>query len=206
MKNVEMMNEFQRLKGKYMAREAGPRRLPLPMPQKMPTIQEEDGSMEQITKNTLQKIKDIMNGDRDADSLNENLVREYHPSKDKTSTRSLDEPPGIRADPKAPWEVPLPESDDEKFDDDDEDGDKNLHPAAKAIKDHWKLFPGPLGYDDTEDEREYKLAWSNHLKNNLPEPPIDEKDTMPGMLSFDDTEEERRKKFNYRKKYPKDSR
>ena len=54
-----------------------------------------------------------------------------------------------------------------------------------------------------KQKKEYKLAWSNHLKNNLPEPPIDEKDTMPGMLSFDDTEEERRKKFNYRKKYPK---
>ena len=57
MKDVEMMNEFQRLKGKYMAREAGPRRLPLPIPQKMPTIQEEDGSMEQNIKTHFTSLK-----------------------------------------------------------------------------------------------------------------------------------------------------
>ena len=208
MKNVEMMNDFQSLKRKYMAREAGSGR-PL-LTQTMPTIQEEDGGVEELLKKTLKNMKNALDGAGDGSS-HENLVKEYHPSRDKVETRSLEEPPGIRAEP---WEVPLPVSDDDgdgdgdddgddaKFDADDQDGDKVLHPAAKAIKDHWKLYPGPLSYGDTEDEREYKLAWSEHLRN-LPEPPIDEKDTMPGMLTYDDTEEERRKKHNYRKKYPR---
>ena len=212
MKNVGMMNEFQTLKRKYMTREAGSgRQLPL-LTQTMPTIPEEDGAastMEEVKK-IVENMKKALDGDGDSGSSNANLVKEYHPSRDKVATRSVNEPPGIRAEP---WDLPLPESDDDDGDaggvddgedvkDDGEDDDKNLHPAAKAIKEHWKLYPGPLSYGDTEDEREYKLAWSDHLRN-LPEPPIDEKDTMPGMLSYDDTDEERRKKHNYRKKYPK---
>ena len=96
-------------------------------------------------------------------------MKEYHPFRDKVGTRSLNEPPDIRAEP---WDLPLPVSDDDDDDDGDDDaggvdddgdyGDKNLHPAAKAIKERWKLFPGPLSYGDTEDEREYKLAWSDY--------------------------------------------
>ena len=210
MKNVEMMNDFQSLKRKYTVREAGSGRPLSLLTQKMPTIQEEDGaasSMEELVKKNFKNMKNALDGAGDGGS-NENLVKEYHPFRDKVETRSLEEPPGIRAEP---WEVPLPVSDDDGDDDDgddakfdavDQDGDKVLHPAAKAIKDHWKLYPGPLSYGDTTDEREYKLAWSDHLRN-LPEPPIDEKDTMPGMLTYDDTEEERQKKLNYRKKYPR---
>ena len=159
----------------------------------------EDGSLEQTT---VQQMKDILDGDGGGGNWSENLVKEYHTSKNKVGTRSLDEPPGIRFDPKEPWEVPLPVSDDDN-DDGDEDDDKNPHPAVKAIKDHWKLFLGPIGYDDTGNEREYKLAWSDHLKNNFPEPPIDEKDTMPGMLSYDNKDEERRKNTTIVEKYRK---
>ena len=45
MKVVEMMNEFQILKGEYMKREAGPQQLPLQLPKRMPIIQEENDDL-----------------------------------------------------------------------------------------------------------------------------------------------------------------
>ena len=60
-----MMNDFQSLKRKYTAREAGSGRPLSLLMQTMPTIQEEDGcasSMEELLKKTRKNMKNALDG------------------------------------------------------------------------------------------------------------------------------------------------
>ena len=174
------MSDYHVMLGKYRAKEGGAA-VPLqiqniPPSEKFKVVQEYDASQ------PAPPVQPALQSTATSHALpTPNIETTNFPTPPQSQ---LHRPPGIPADPKSPWDFPLPT-------DSDDDSDDYVDATG-------------LSYSDTEKERAAKLRSIKRQKEQPPPPPpfIDDKDTDARWLSYSDTEDDRARKINFQKKYP----